>query len=69
MGQLFWRAQGRAALVPEEGLLPCERGLLESVLANTLSASKEEVSCGWLEGPERWGGGGQQLARQSSDVE
>lgn len=63
MGQLFWRAQGHAALVPEEGVLPCERSLLESVLVNTLSASKEEVSCGWLKGPQRGAAAGPPVLR------
>lgn len=33
----------------------------EAALPNTLSATKEEVSCEWLKGPE----GGQQLANES----
>lgn len=53
MGQLCWGAQGHAALLPEEGVLPCKRSPLESVLANTLSATKEEVICEWLKGPGR----------------
>lgn len=47
------RAPGHAALVSEEAILPCKRSPLESVLADTLSATKEGVSCEWLKGPER----------------
>lgn len=53
IGLLLRRAPGRAALVPDEAILPCKRSQLESALADTLSATKEGVSCEWLKGPER----------------